>query len=71
MATDRMGLLDELRKAAAEGDSDFLRAGVQALAEALMDAEVSERIGASHGERAPSAARPSATATASGAGIPA
>lgn len=48
-----MALLDELGKAATDGDRDFLREGAKVLAQALMDAEVSAQIGAAHGERAP------------------
>ena len=55
MATDRMALLDELGKAAAEGDRDFLREGAKVLAQALMEAEVSAQVGATHGERRPTA----------------
>ena len=53
MATDRMALLETVRKALAEGDVDFLRTGIQALAQAVMEAEVSELTGLPHGERAP------------------
>ena len=48
-----MAVLELVRKAAAEGDTDFLREGVRVLAEALMEAEVSTITGAAHGERAP------------------
>ena len=53
MATDRMALLEQLGKAATDGDTDFLREGVKVLAQALMDVEVTAHIGAAHGERAP------------------
>ena len=53
MADDRMAVLDLLRKAGADGDTDFLREGVRILAEAVMEAEVTELTGAAHGERAP------------------
>ncbi len=53
MATDRMGVLELLRKAGAEGDVDFLREGVRLLAEGLMEAEVTELTGVPHGERDP------------------
>jgi transposase-like protein len=53
MADERMGLVDLLRKAGSEGDVDFLREGVRALAEAVMEAEVSELTGVPKGERAP------------------
>ena len=42
MAEGRMGLLETLRKATADGDVDLLREGVRVLAQAMMDAEVSE-----------------------------
>ncbi len=48
-----MAVLDMLRKATADGDVDVLRAGVRVLAEAIMEAEVSELTGAAKGERAP------------------
>jgi len=53
MADDRMAVLDTVRKAIAEGDVDFLREGVRVLAEALMEAEVSELTGLPKGERNP------------------
>jgi putative transposase len=53
MADERMGLLELLRKAGSEGDIDFLREGVRVLAEAVMEAEVSELTGVPKGERAP------------------
>ncbi len=42
-----------LRKAASDGDLDFLKEGVAVLAQLVMDAEVSTQIGAARGERAP------------------
>ena len=42
MADDRMALLETLRKATADGDVDVLRVGVRILAQAIMEAEVSE-----------------------------
>ncbi len=42
MAEDRMAVLDMLRKATADGDVDVLLEGVRVLAEAIMEAEVSE-----------------------------
>ncbi len=48
MADERMGLLELLRKAGADGDVDFLREGVRALAEAVMEAEVTELTGVPH-----------------------
>jgi transposase-like protein len=55
MADDRMAVLDTVRKAIAEGDQDFLREGVRVLAQAVMEAEVSEVTGAAKGERNPDA----------------
>ena len=53
MAEDRMAGLETLRKAIAEGDADFLREGVRVLAQAVMEAEVSELTGLPKGERDP------------------
>ena len=53
MAEDRMAVLEMLRKATSDGDVDVLREGVRVLAEAIMEAEVSEVTGAAKGERAP------------------
>lgn len=53
MAEDRMALLEVLRKATADGDTDFLREGVRMLAQAVMEAEVSELTGVPKGERDP------------------
>ena len=53
MAEDRMALLEMLRKATADGDADFLREGVRVLAQAVMEAEVSELTGLPKGERDP------------------
>jgi transposase-like protein len=53
MAEDRMAVLDTVRKAIAEGDVDFLREGVRVLAQAIMEAEVTELTGAAKGERDP------------------
>jgi transposase-like protein len=53
MAEDRMAVLETVRKAIAEGDVDFLREGVRVLAEAVMEAEVTELTGVPHGERDP------------------
>jgi transposase-like protein len=55
MADDRMALLETVRKAIAEGDVDFLREGVRVLAQAFMEAEVSELTGVARGERNPGA----------------
>jgi putative transposase len=53
MADDRMAVLDTVRKAISDGDVDFLREGVRALAQAVMEAEVTERTGVPRGERDP------------------
>jgi putative transposase len=53
MATERMALLDEVGKAAASGDVDFLRQSVKVMAEALMQLEVAAKLGAEHRERTP------------------
>jgi len=55
MADDRMAVLDTVRKAIADGDVDFLREGVRVLAQAVMEAEVSELTGAAKGARNPEA----------------
>ena len=53
MADDSMTLLEMLRKASAGGDIDVLREGVRILAQALMEAEVTEVTGVAKGERDP------------------
>lgn len=53
MAKNRMTLLELLRKAGAERDVDFLREGMKALTEAIMDLEVKEKTGAGLYERNP------------------
>ena len=53
MAEDRMAVLETVRKAIAEGDVDFLREGVRVLAQAVMEAEVTELTGVPKGERDP------------------
>ena len=53
MADDRMVLLETMRKAGTDGDADFLRQSVQVLAEAVMEAEVTELTGVPHGVRDP------------------
>ena len=53
MADDRMAALELLRKAAGDGDLDFLREGLTMLTQLVMDVEVSAQIGATHGERVP------------------
>ncbi len=47
----RVGLLELLRKAQIEGDSDFLREGVRVLSQAFMEMEVEQHVGASRHER--------------------
>ena len=51
MAKYRIELLEDLRKAGAEGDVDFLREGVKVLAEAVMEMEVGKKTGADLYER--------------------
>ncbi len=53
MADASMNLLETLRKVGADGDVDLLRQGVRVLAEAIMEAEVSELTGAGKGQRDP------------------
>ena len=53
MAEDRMAVLETVRNAIADGDVDFLRDGPRVLAEAVMEAEVTEVTGVPHGERDP------------------
>jgi putative transposase len=49
----RIGLSGLLRKAQMEGDADFLKDGVRALSQALMEMEVEEHLGAARHERSP------------------
>jgi putative transposase len=49
----RIGLSALLRKAQMEGDAEFLKEGVRALSQALMEMEVEEHIGAARHERTP------------------
>ncbi len=52
MADETSMALDELlRKAQMSEDVDFLREGVRVLAQALMEAEVTQQLGASRYER--------------------
>ncbi len=51
MAWDRMALLEQLGNAAASGDLDLLRQSVKAMAEALMELEVSAQHGADPHQR--------------------
>ena len=48
----RIGLAQLLRKAQMDHDADFLKEGVRALSQALMEMEVEEHIGAGRHERA-------------------
>ena len=52
MANPRMTLLDLLSKAEQGADPDFLRDGLKLLAQELMDAEVTQLVGAGLHERA-------------------
>ncbi len=65
MADDSMSLLETLRKATAEGEVDVLREGVRILAQAIMEAEVSELTGLPKGERDPERRRACAPRCAS------
>ena len=54
MAEDlRTALTELLRKAELDGDADFLREGARVLAEALMELEVAQHLGAERYERSP------------------
>jgi putative transposase len=53
MANDRMALLEQVGKAAHDGDVDFLRHAVKTMAEALMELEVAAQLGADRHERTP------------------
>jgi transposase-like protein len=64
----RIGLAQLLRKAQMEHDADFLKEGVRALSQMLMEMEVEEHIGASRHERSARGARGSATVTGKGPG---
>ncbi len=57
MADDRMAMLDTVCKAIADGDVDFLCEGVRVLAQAVMEAEVTELTGVPKGARDPEARR--------------
>ena len=50
MATDRMALVDVLRKGA-DPEADFLKEGVRWLIQELIEAEVSAQVGAGRYER--------------------
>ena len=49
----RMALDEVLRKAHGEGDVDFLKEGMRVMAQALMELEVSQHLGAERYERTP------------------
>jgi hypothetical protein len=66
----RMTAAELVDKLLADEHADVLRDGVAWLVTQLMEAEVGGLTGAELGERAPTAARPSATATGRGAGTP-
>ena len=69
MAKSRMDVTAFVGKLLKEDDADVLKEGVQVLAQALMEAEVSAQIGALPYERS-SERPPIATATARGRGTP-
>jgi Transposase, Mutator family len=69
MANPRMTLLDLLNKAEQGADPDFLRDGLRLLAQELMEAEVSQLIGAELHERSETRTT-HATATGSESGTP-
>jgi transposase-like protein len=56
VADDSMTLLETLRKATAGAEVDVLREGVCVLAEAIMEAEVTEITGVAKGVRDPESA---------------
>ena len=51
MAKDRMDVLELLRKMGTDVDIDFLREGQRMFVQAVMEAEVTNKIGAGLGER--------------------
>lgn len=53
MATDRMTVPEHVRKVLESGDGDLLKEGILALAQAIMEVEVSRVTGAARGERTP------------------
>jgi putative transposase len=50
---ESIDVLGLLRKRGVEGDVDFLREAMAVLVQAIMEAEVTEQVGADYGERAP------------------
>ena len=65
---DRMTILEVVREVLRDEHADVICESVRAVAQELMEAEVSELIGAGHGERNPDGRLRSATATAIGSG---
>ena len=53
VAIDRVSLLELLRKAGVDGDVDFLRESVEVLAQAVVELEATQKIGAEKYERTP------------------
>jgi transposase-like protein len=49
----RIGLQELLRKAQVEGDANFLKEGVRALSQVIMEMEVEDHVGAARHERSP------------------
>jgi transposase-like protein len=64
----RIGLAELLRKARMEHDADFLKEGVRALSQAIMEMEVEEHVGAPLATSAPRGAAATATAIGTGPG---
>ena len=67
---DRMTIEEVVRKVLLEEHADVIREAVKAVAAEMMEAEVSELIGAERGERRPRTVRRIATAIGRGAGTP-
>ena len=65
--TDRMTIEEVVRQVLRDEHGDVIRESVRAVAQELMEAEISELIGAKHGERSEDRI---ATATGRGAGTP-
>ena len=53
VAEDSMGLVELVRKRAGDADMGFLREALVVLVRAIMEAEATEKTGASYGERTP------------------
>lgn len=60
MVKDSIDVLGLLRKRGVEGDVDFLREALAVLVQAMMEAEVTEQVGAGYGERVPTSIASSA-----------